>query len=202
MKQIKKQQNSALRYSVKIAVLAAISVIIMLFEFPLPFAPGFYKLDLSETVVLLGGFALGPAAGVLIELIKILLNLIINNTDTAFVGEFANFVIGCSLVLPATLIYKYKKSIKGAIIGLVVGCITLASVGGLMNYFVLIPAYSKFYGLPLDTILSAAKAVNPLASDLKTMILFAVVPFNFVKGVACSLLSMLLYKRLSKILHY
>ncbi len=195
-------RRNSLKYITKIGILGAISVLIMLFEFPLPFAPGFYKLDLSEAVVLMGGFAMGPLAAVLIELVKIVLNLIINQTDTAFVGEIANFVIGTSLVLPATLIYKYKKSIKGAILGMIVGCVTLAAIGGLINYFVLIPAYSFFYHLPLEAIVSAASAVNPLAGNLALMIVFTVVPFNLVKGIFCSLIAMILYKRLSKVLHF
>ena len=201
MKNTNKTKTDSLKYIIKIAILGAISVLIMLFEFPLPFAPGFYKLDLSEAVILMGGFALGPVAAVLIELVKIVLNLVINQTSTAFVGEIANFVIGCALVLPATWIYKYNKNIKGALLGMITGCVVLAAVGGLMNYFVLVPAYSYFYNLPLETILSMASAVNPFVGNLWTMVLFAVVPFNLVKGMICSLISMILYKRLSKVLH-
>lgn len=199
---MKNNTYAGLRYSVKIAVLAAISVVIMLFEFPLPFAPGFYKLDLSEAVVLMGGFAMGPLAAVIIELLKIALNLVINGTDTAFVGEIANFIIGCALVFPASIIYKYKKNLKSAIIGLIAGTLTLAVVGGIMNYFVLVPAYSYYYGIPLEGIIGAAKAVNPLVVNFETMIIFAVVPFNAVKGIICSALALLLYKRISKILHF
>lgn len=201
MKNTNKNNTESLKYIIKIAILGAISVLIMLFEFPLPFAPGFYELDLSEAVVLMGGFALGPLAAVLIELVKIVLNLFLTHTSTAFIGEIANFVIGCSLVLPATLIYKYKKNIKGALLGMITGCVILAAVGGIMNYFVLVPAYSYFYHLPLERILGMASAVNPLVGNLPTMILFAVVPFNLVKGIFCSLIAMILYKRLSKVLH-
>ena len=105
------KRSKTLHYIIKIAILAAIASVIMLFEFPLWFAPGFYKLDLSETVILMGSFAMGPVAGVLIELLKNLLNILINGTTTAYVGEFANFVTGCAIVLPAALIYKYKKTL-------------------------------------------------------------------------------------------
>ena len=99
------------RTIVCVGMLAAISTILMLFEFPLPFiAPGFYELDFSEVPILIGAFALGPVAGVLTELVKILLNLVINGTNTAFVGEFANFVLGCAFVVPASVIYKRKKN--------------------------------------------------------------------------------------------
>lgn len=193
--------SNKIHYIVKIAILSALAAIIMLFEFPLPFAPGFYKLDLSEVVILMGGFAMGPIAAVIIELLKNLINILLNGTATAFVGEFANFLIGCALVVPASIIYKYKKSFKGAIISLVIGTLTLALVGSLTNYFVLIPAYSEFYHMELDKIVSAGTSVNPLVSDLKTLIVFAVAPFNLVKGLLCSLLNLLLYKRVSKLLH-
>ena len=195
------KRSKTLHYIIKIAILAAIASVIMLFEFPLWFAPGFYKLDLSETVILMGSFAMGPVAGVLIELLKNLLNILINGTTTAYVGEFANFVTGCAFVLPAALIYKYKKTFKGALCGMIVGTLSLAAVGALINYFVLIPAFSKLYKLPIDNIIEMGSKVNPLVGDLKTLVVFAVAPFNIVKGVICSILSMKLYKRQSNILH-
>ena len=195
------KRSKTLHYIIKIAILAAIASVIMLFEFPLWFAPGFYKLDLSETVILMGSFAMGPVAGVLIELLKNLLNILINGTTTAYVGEFANFVTGCAFVLPAALIYKYKKTFKGALCGMIVGTLSLAAVGALINYFVLIPAFSKLYKLPIDNIIEMGSKVNPLVGDLKTLVVFAVAPFNIVKGVICSILSMILYKRQSNILH-
>lgn len=196
-----KKQGRALHYIIKIALLSAIAAIIMLFELPLWFAPSFYKLDISEAVILMGSFAMGPVAGVVIELLKNLLNIVLNGTTTAYVGELANFVTGCAFVLPAALMYKYQKTQKGALIGMCFGTACLAVVGSLINYFVLVPTYSSLYGLPIDSIVDMAKAVNPLIGDLKTMIAFAVAPFNLLKGIVCSVLSLLLYKRLSKLLH-
>lgn len=195
------KRSKTLHYIIKIAILSAIASVIMLFEFPLWFAPGFYKLDLSETVILMGSFAMGPIAGVLIELLKNLLNILINGTTTAYVGEFANFVTGCAFVVPAALIYKYKKTFKGALGGMIIGTLSLATVGALINYFVLIPAFSKLYNLPIDSIIEMGSALNPLVADLKTLVVFAVAPFNIIKGVICSILSIILYKRLSNILH-
>ena len=185
----------------KIAILTAISAIIMLFEFPLPFAPSFYELDLSEAVILMGGFAMGPLAAAIMELRKNLLNLLLNGTITAGVGELANFVMGCALVVPASLIYKYRKTLKGAIIGLVTGTLSLVVIGCIMNYFVMIPAYVALAHFPLEAILSMGAEANGMVNSLGTLVLFAVAPFNLVKGVACSLINLLLYKRLSKILH-
>ncbi len=193
-------KNTKIKYIVKIALLSALSVIIMLLEFPLPFiAPDFYELDLSESVIMMGGFALGPAAAVLMEFMKNLLNILINGTTTGFVGEFANFVTGCCFTVPAALIYKYRKSFKGALVGMAVGIVSLAIVGGLINYFIMLPMYSSF--IPLDAIIDAGAAITGFIHDKFTFVLFAVVPFNIVKGLLCSLIALLLYKRLSKILH-
>ncbi len=190
-----------LRNMTKIAILSAISAVIMLFEFPLPFAPSFYELDLSESVILMGGFAMGPLAAVIMELLKNLINFFFNGTITFGVGELANFVIGCALTVPAALIYKHKKSLKGALLGLAAGVLSLVIIGCFVNYFIMIPAYVKLANFPMEAILSMSKEANSLVNSLETLIIFAVVPFNFIKGVVCALINLLLYKRLSKILH-
>ena len=159
----------------------------------------FYKLDLSEVAVLIAGFALGPVAGVLTELFKILINLLMDGTTTAFVGEAANFAIGVSFILPASLIYKYKKSLSGALIGMAAGTVSLVVIGALINYFVMIPAYSKFL-IPMESIIAMGNSVNVGIDSLLTLVLFATVPFNLVKGLACSLITALVYKRISPLL--
>lgn len=185
----------------KVGVLSAVAAVIMILEFPLPFAPSFYKLDFSEIPVLIGAFALGPIAGVAIEFIKILLNFVLNGTITAGVGELGNFLIGCSLVVPAAVIYRRNKSFKNAVIGLIVGIINLAVVGALLNYFLLLPVYSAAFGAPLQSFVDMGNLVNKYIVDLKTLVLYAVVPFNLVKGIIVSVLTILIYKRLSPILH-
>lgn len=193
--------KTPIRYVARVAVLTAIAAVLMLVEFPLWFAPGFYKLDLSETVILMGGFALGPGAAILIEFLKNLINILLNGTDTAYIGELANFITGCAFVVPAAVIYKYHKNKKGALLSMIVGSLSLALIGSLLNYFVLIPAFSRFYNLPIDNIIGMGAAVNPLVTDLKSLVVCAVAPFNLVKGLICSTLAMLLYKRVSKVLH-
>ncbi len=193
-----KKNNIA--YIAKIAVLGAVSAILMLLEFPLPFAPEFYKLDLSESIVLIAGFSMGPLAAVLTEFVKILLNLLINGTITAGVGELANFCIGVAFVLPAALIYKYKKTFMTALAGMLVGSVSLVIIGALINYYIMIPAYSKFI-IPMETIINMGNAVNPEIDSLWTLVLFATIPFNLLKGAICSLIATLIYKRLSPILH-
>ena len=185
-----------------IGMFAAIAMVLMLFEFPLPFAPPFYKLDLSELPVLVGGFAFGLAAGIMIEFAKILLKLFVKGTSTAFVGELANFAVGCSFILPATAVYAFWKKKKGAITGCVVGTLVLTVFGSLFNAIYLLPAFSKLFGMPLDTILEMGSKVNPLMTEgsMISFVVCCVVPINLIKGCVVSVITMLIYKPLSPIL--
>ncbi len=189
------------RNLVKIALLAASATLLMLFEIPLWFAPSFYEIDLSEVAVLIGAFAMGPLAGVIIEAVKIILNLLINGTITAGVGEFANFLIGCSLVVPAALIYRSKKSVKTAVAGMVAGTILMAAIGALFNAYVLLPVYAGAFGMPLSALVEMGSKVNAGITDMRSFILLAVVPFNLLKGVMTAAVTLLLYKRVSPLLH-
>ena len=184
----------------QIGMLSAIAVVLMLFEIPLPFAPSFYEIDFSEVPVLIGAFSMGPMAGVLIEMIKIILNLCINGTMTAGVGELANFVIGCALVLPAAFIYKVKKTKKSALIGLVVGTVFMTVSGCFINAYVMLPTYAKAFGMPIEALVQMGTAVNAKITDLLTFVMFAVVPFNLLKGVLVSVIVFLIYKKISPIL--
>ncbi|MBR5858858.1 MAG: ECF transporter S component [Clostridia bacterium] len=194
------QKRKNIVYITKIACLGAIAALLMLLEFPLPFAPAFYELNFSEVAVLIAGFALGPMAAVWTELIKILLNIIINGTDTAFVGELSNFLMGIAYALPAALIYKHKKSLSGAIYGMSVATLSLVIVSAVVNYYIMIPAYVRFMGFKMETIIGLGTKVNSSITDLKSLILWATVPFNLLKGVASSLITALVYKRISPIL--
>jgi len=199
--QNKKNSNTSVRYMVQIGMLSAIAVILMLFEIPLWFAPNFYKLDLSEVPVLIGTFAMGPIAGMLIELVKILLNFIFDGTITAGVGEVANLIIGCALVVPAGIIYRYKKTRKSAIIALIAGTLVMAVVGSVLNAYILLPAYGRALDMPIDALVQMGTSVNASITSLSTFVLFAVTPFNLLKGVVVSIVTMLLYKHISPILH-
>ena len=183
-----------------IGMLSAISVVLMLFEIPLPFAPEFYKLDFSELPVLIGSFALGPVSGVLIELCKILLKLVIKGTTTAFVGDFANFIIGCSMIAPAAIVYHKIKTKTGALIGLAAGTLVMTVFGSLFNAFYLLPTFAALYGMPLDAIVGIAHEINSNINSVGEIVLWAVVPFNLLKGGILTVLNMLLYKRISPII--
>lgn len=182
-----------------IAVCGAIATVLHMMDFPLPFlAPGFYKLDFSELPVLLCGFYLGPAAAVACEGLKILLKLLLQGTSTAFVGDFANFTVGCSLVLPAVIIYHIRKTKPAAVMGLIAGTVCLTAFGSAFNAIYLLPKFSQLYGLPLESIIAMGSQINPAISNISTFVLLAVAPLNLVKGVAVSLLTLLLYKRVAK----
>ena len=183
---------------VKTSVLSVIAFVLMLIEFPVPLFPAFLKIDLSDLPALIGGFALGPAVGVSVELIKNFLHFI-TKTSTAGVGELANFIVGTALVLPASLIYKRKKSKSQALVALLAGTLSMAVAGGLANYFILLPFYAKV--MPLQVIIDMSRAANAAITDMKTLILYAIVPFNLIKGAFISLVTLLIYKRLSVILH-
>lgn len=188
-----------------IALLSTISIVLMLFDFPLFFAPNFYELDFSEIPVLVGAFAYGPLTGVIIEAVKILLNLMFTGSITMGVGELANFLIGISLVVPASVIYYRHKTKKRALIGLVVGTFTMVTVGALLNAFVLLPAYAFFLSTPQYTLtiadfVAAGAAVNPLVNNVFSLIMFAVVPFNLLKGILVSVVVLLIYKRVSMLI--
>lgn len=188
------------RNVVFMGMFSALAAVLMLFEFPLPFiAPSFYGLDLAEVPVLVGTFALGPAAGVIMEAVKILIKLVLKPTSTGFVGEFANFVVGCALVVPAGVTYRIRKTKKGAMTGMVVGTVTMAVVGVVINALVMLPFYSNF--MPLETIIAAGAAINPAVSNVWSFAIICVGPFNIVKGAVVSLITALVYKRISVIIH-
>ena len=189
-----------LRMLTTTAMLGAFAGVLMLVEFPLAFiAPSFYKLDLSEIPVMIGAFAFGPIQGIVIEIIKILIHLIIKGTSTGFVGELANFIIGAAMVIPAGIIYKVKKTKKAAILGMAISTLVMSVAGVFLNAYVMIPLYSQF--MPVESIIEAGKAIFPVVKDVFTFCLFCVLPFNLIKGVIVSVVVAFIYKPLARIIH-
>lgn len=182
-----------------IAICSAIAAVLHMLDFPLLFlAPEFYKLDFSELPVMLCGFYLGPSAAVACEAVKILLKLIMKGTSTAFVGDFANFVVGCSLVLPAAIIYHTKKTRASALWGLAAGTAVLTVFGSLFNAVYLLPKFAQLYGMPLDTIIGLGSKINANIHSLSSFVLLAVAPLNLIKGAMISVLTLLLYKKVAR----
>lgn len=185
----------------EIGMLGAIATVLMLFELPVPFiAPPFYEIDLSEVPVLVGAFALGPLAGAAIELVKILLNLMINGTMTAFVGETGNYLIGCSFIIPAAFLYQMHKTKKQAVLAMTSGTLCMTILGCIVNGVLLLPAYAAAFGMPLDAIIEMGAAINGNIHSATTFVIFAVAPFNLLKGCIVSVITALIYKHISPIL--
>lgn len=184
-------------YLIRIALFSAIAFIIALVSFPVIFLPSFYKLDLSESITLIAGFSLGPLGGFLTELIKTILRVILKGSLTAGIGELANFMIGIALIVPAAVIYKKKRTFKGAILGMILGTLCFVAASVILNYFVLFPLYMKVFDISGAQFINMARAVGLNMQDMKSIILFATIPFNILKSVLSCLLAVLLYKRLS-----
>ncbi len=182
------------------AMLGALAGALMYFQIPVVFAPPFYKLDLCEVPTLIGTFSLGPWAGIIISAIKILVSLVLKGTSTGGVGEIANF-IGCVMwTVPVGIIYKMNRTKKGAIIALLTGCLTMILSACLVNAFITIPFYAKVMFDGVEQIIAMGTAVNANITNMGTFILLAVVPFNLLKGTVISVLTFLLYKRISSII--
>lgn len=197
---LKPEKQSPARRVAYVGIFAAIAAVLMYFEFPLPFAPGFYELDFSEIPVLICSFSMGPVAGVVCEFLKVVLKLFLKGTSTAFVGDLANFVVGCSFILPASVVYFAQKTKTGAIIGMGVGTAAMTVFGSLFNAVYLIPTFSVLFGRPLDAIVGMGTAINPAIVSVNTLVLFAVVPFNLLKGAVDSIITFFLYKHIERLL--
>ncbi len=188
-KKPKLSKRTVTAYITKIAVLSALATVLYMFaKFPIFPVPPFNVLDMNfaDIPALLGGFAMGPVAACIITLIRCTIKLA--TTTTVFVGELSNFIVSISFVLPASIIYKYRKNIKGALIGLAVGVVMNAIVGILCNYFIAVPLYAKLFSPALMEVRNEFTFIYGLS-------------LNAIKSVVASVITFILYKRLSKILH-
>ncbi len=188
------------RKTAMIGMFSAISGVLMTFEFPVPFAPPFYKIDLSELPVLICGFAFGPVAGVITEFLKVVIKLFLKSTSTAFVGDFANFCIGSSLILPAAIIYRINKKKSTAVIACIVGSVVMTVFGTLFNAVYLLPTFAVMFDMPLDAIIGMGTKINANVTNVFTLAAFCVAPLNLLKSAGVSVLTFVLYKPLSPIL--
>ncbi len=186
----------SVQYLTRIAVLSALSAILFMIEIPVI---AFYRLDVSTLPALLGAFSMGPMAGFIILVIKNLFGLM--HSTSMYVGELADLIMGAAYVLPAAIIYRYKKSRKNALIGMAVGTLVMIVVAVLVNWKIMIPFYMTAYGFPMEQIVGMAQGALPFVTTEWELLLFVTAPFNLLKGVVLSLLTFVLYKRLSPLLH-
>ncbi len=185
------------RYLTVTAMLSAIAFVLMLFDFPIAFLiPSFIQMDFSELPALIGSFAMGPACGVMVCLIKNVLHLTVSSTGG--VGELSNFILGTAFVLPAGLIYKHKKSRKSALAGSLLGAAFMAVISVFSNYLFVYPFYYNF--MPEETILAAYQAILPSMKSILQCLIFFNMPFTFVKGLLSVVITFLIYKHISPLL--
>ena len=180
------------------AMLAAVSAVLMLLEFSVPFMPEFIKLDISELPALLAAFGVGPFSGVMVCLAKNIIKGLMMTT-TGWVGEFANFLLGACFVLPAGLIYKYRKTRWGAVLGAAVGAVVMGLLSIPVNYFITYPISTQF--MPIDAIIAMYQAIRPSANGLLNCLVTFNMPFTILKGLLDAVLCFLIYKPLSPVLH-
>ena len=196
------QKNSSVRKSsvrkvAVTAIMSAMAVVLMFFDFSIPIMPSFIKLDFSELPALITSFALGPVWGIAVCFIK---NLIIGllKTSTGYIGELSNFILGATFVAVAGFVYKHNKSRKSAFIGALVGALAMAAISLPSNYFVIYPIYEKM--MPIEAILGMYQEIwNGATSLFKALLIFNV-PFTFFKGLCNTVLTFLIYKKISPIL--
>lgn len=181
-------------------MMGALSFVLMLLRFPLPFIPTFYDFDVAELPAVMTGFLIGPGAGTVVIVLKLLLKILIQGTSTAYVGEIANLIASLTLMLPAVLIYKRMRTKKGAVIALALASVISSLVSVAANAFVLLPFYANMFGWPLEKLIEMGTAVNPYITNMFTFLLFAVLPFNLLKCGVTALLTYILYKKAGKAL--
>lgn len=190
------RQSLSTRDIATVAVLAAISAVLFMVEIPVVL---FYKLDLSNLPVLLGAFAMGPVQGTLILLVKSLLGLL--HSSSQGVGELADFLMGLAMLLPAGLIYQRHKDRKGAILGMAVGTVVATLVGVLTNLYLMIPFYGAAFGMPVEAIVAMGQSLIPAVDSELKFVFWITAPFNLLKWIIISVVTALIYKPLSPILH-
>lgn len=195
-------QSKKVSTMVKIALLSAIAFILMFLETPLPLMPPFLKIEFSDLPAIVGALALGPMAGVVVELIKNVLHFVVRSS-TGGVGEIANFIIGVSFVLPLSILYRAELSGKRYLLGAVFATFSMVTIGCLVNYFMLIPFYARlFAGGDINVIVGMAQNINPLIADYKALILLGIAPFNLIKSIMLSVLGFLVIRSSLKRLLY
>ena len=191
-----KNRNLPVQYLTRIAMLAAVASVLYVIQIPVI---AFYKLDLSNLPVLLGAFSMGPLPGTMILLVKSLLGLL--HSSSGGVGELADFIMGAAYVLPAAILYRHRKTRSGALLGMVTGTLCMIVVSVLVNWQIMIPFYMNVFGLPMEAVIGMASKTIPFVDTEWKLLLCVTAPFNLLKGVVLSLLTFLLYKRLSPLLH-
>lgn len=192
----KKLQRNKIRTITVVAIMSALSTVLMILEFSVAFVPSFLKFDFSDLPALITSFALGPVCGVIVELLKNVIHLIFSHTGG--VGELANFIIGASFVFSAGFVYKIKKDRCGAILGAILGALISSAISFPVNYFITYPFYSNL--MPMEQIIDMYSTLIPPANTLTKALVIVNIPFTVIKGLVNTVITVLVYKKLSPIL--
>ncbi|MDD3369864.1 MAG: ECF transporter S component [Lachnospiraceae bacterium] len=181
-----------------IALMGALSAVVMLFRFPLPFLPPFLSFDFAGVIEMIGGFMFGPLAAFLIIILKILLQLVMQGSFSLGTGELQSLILSCSYVMPAFIFYHVRKTRKSAAVGMAVGTLVVSVVAVFSNLYMIIPFYATLFNMTMDDIVAMCNAVNPAVQNALSMAILGIVPFNILKYGVSSVVTFLLYKRLSR----
>ena len=182
---------------VLISLFAVLSFVVSLFKVPLFFALPIYKLDLGESVILLGGLCLGPINGVLIALIRAIVSLVLRGSRTLMLSELTDFFVSATLAFTSSIyIKKTNNKLKNLIIGSLIGTLIRSFLSIVLNYYVLIPAFSSMFNFSIDTLLTKASKVIPTIDNLFKFTMFITLPFNLVKSIISCTTAILIYKNI------
>ncbi len=190
-------QKSKVRRMCIAAIMGVIAFVLLSVNFSIPVLSPFAEIDAAALPELIGGFVLGPVGAMQIIGVKLVLKLLLVGTESMYTGEIQNLLLSIAFVLPAVLYYRRHRSKKGAVIGLVIGSICKVIVGVFTNLYLIFPFYISLYGMDWDAIVQMCAAVNPWIQNVPTMIAFSIVPFNIVSTALSSVITMLVYKRIS-----
>lgn len=190
-------KNNSVRRLSMAAMMGAVAFVLMYFSFSIPVLSPFAELDLAALPELIGGFILGPLGAIEIICVKLLLKIVFKGSVSMMTGELQNLILSISFVLPAVIYYRRRRTKKAAIIGLVIGSVLSIVLAVITNLYMILPFYIRLYGMDWDGIVSMCSAANPWIKDVPTMVAFSIVPFNIVSRTIQSLLTILLYKKIS-----
>ena len=190
-------KNNSVRRLCIGGMLGAVAFVLMYFSFSVPVLSPFAEFELSAIAELVGGFILGPIGAIEIIVVKILLKLVFKGTQSMMTGEVQNLLLSMSFVLPAVFFYRKNRTKKGALIGIIIGAVCSIIVAVFTNLYIIFPFYIKLYGMNWEGIVNMCAAANPWIKDVPTMVAFSIVPFNIVSRSITSLLTFLLYKKIS-----
>lgn len=189
-------KKEKLNFMTKTAMLSVIGFLLMFVELPIPIFPAFLKIDISDLPAIIGAFALGPLAGIIIELVKNILHGVFVG-GSAFIGEFANFAVGAIMVGIAGFIYKRRKTKLNAILGLIFGTIAMSIGASILNYFIILPLYESVLHFPVTAIVAMGTKINPHITNLNSFVILSILPFNIFKGIIVSVITVPIYKSIA-----